>query len=76
MHVVDVLFRRLRRRMTDSFAPTNQLNLLQWFPIVSFLLISVIAFGLGSMAARFLVSESLEQDALHSGGSLPCVVSR
>ena len=66
MHVADVLLKRLRRRMTDSIAPTNRnrLNLLRWFSIVSFLLISVIAFGLSSMATRFLVTESLERDAL------------
>lgn len=64
MHVADAVFKRLRRRMTDSIAPTNRLNFLRWFCIVSFLLISVIAFGLGTMATRFLVTESLERDSL------------
>lgn len=66
MHVVSALFRRLHRREADSIAPTKQFNLLRWFSIVSFLLISVIAFGLGSVSTRFLVAESLERDALMS----------
>ena len=64
MHVADAVFKRLHHGPTDSIAPTSQLNLLRWFSIVSFLLISVIAFGLDSMATRFLVTESLERDAL------------
>jgi two-component system sensor histidine kinase HydH len=66
MHATAALFKRLRRGMADSIAPTKQFNLLRWFSIVSFLLISVIAFGLGSVSTRFLVAESVERDALMS----------
>lgn len=66
MHVVSALFKRLPRGESDSIAPTKQFNLLRWFSIVSFLLISAIAFGLGSVSTRFLVTETLERDALMS----------
>ncbi|VVP67832.1 Adaptive-response sensory-kinase SasA [Pseudomonas fluorescens] len=66
MHATAALFRRLRRSSADSIAPTRQFNLLRWFSVASFLLIGVIAFGLGSVSTRFLVTESLERDALMS----------
>jgi two-component system sensor histidine kinase HydH len=66
MLAVSALLKRLRQGTTDSIAPTKQFNLLRWFSIVSFVLISVIAFGLGSVSTRFLVAESLERDALLS----------
>lgn len=66
MPAIDVLHKRFHRRTADSIAPTEQFNLLRWFSITSFLLISVIAFGLGSLSTRFLVAESLERDALMS----------
>jgi two-component system sensor histidine kinase HydH len=52
--------------VADPIAPTKSPNLLRWFSIVSFILISVIAVGLGSVSTRFLVIESLERDALLS----------
>ena len=64
MHVADVLFKCLPRRMTNSIAAINQLNILWWFSLVSFLLISVIVFGLGTKATRCLVTESIERDEL------------
>lgn len=60
------LFKSLRRRKADAIAPTKQFNLLRWFSIVSFLVISVIAFALGSLSTRILATESLERDALMS----------
>ncbi|VVN42556.1 sensor histidine kinase [Pseudomonas fluorescens] len=66
MNAISALFRRLHRKAADSITPTRQFNLLRWFSIISFILISVIAFGLGSVATRFLVIESLERDALLS----------
>jgi two-component system sensor histidine kinase HydH len=59
-------FRRLGRGAADSNTPTKPPDLLRWFSIISFLLISAIAFGLGSVSTRFLVIESLERDALLS----------
>ncbi|WP_408596808.1 sensor histidine kinase [Pseudomonas sp. PLMAX] len=66
MPAIDVLHKRFHRRTADAIAPTRQFNLLRWFSIASFLLISVIAFGLGSFSTNFLVAESLERDALMS----------
>jgi two-component system sensor histidine kinase HydH len=63
MHVVSALLRRLHQGATHSIAPTKQLNLLLCFSIVSFLLISALAFWLGSVSTRFIVTESLERDA-------------
>ncbi|MGW8461719.1 sensor histidine kinase [Pseudomonas sp. CLCA07] len=59
-------FRRLDRGAADSISPTKPPNLLRWFSIISFILISAIAIGLGSVSTRFLVIESLERDALLS----------
>lgn len=66
MNAIAALFKRLRRRTADSIAPTKQFNLLRWFSVVSLLLISMIALGLGSVSTRFLVAESLERDSLLS----------
>lgn len=66
MPAISVLFKRLHRGTTDSIAPTQQNNLLHWFSLISFFLISLIAFGLGTVSTQFLVSESLERDALLS----------
>lgn len=66
MPAIDTLIKHLHRRTAGSIAPTKQFNLLRWFSIISFILISVIAFGLGSMSTNFLVAESLERDALLS----------
>lgn len=64
MPAIDVLYKRFLPGTVDAIAPTQQFNLLRWFSIVSFVLISVIAFGVGSWSTRFLVAESLERDAL------------
>lgn len=66
MPAIDLLYKRLCPKTADSIAPTQQFNLLRWFSIASFVLVSVIAFGLGSLSTRFLVAESLERDALTS----------
>ncbi|MGH8383991.1 MAG: sensor histidine kinase [Pseudomonas sp.] len=66
MPAIDVLFKRFHQGTADSIAPTQQFNLLRWFSIVSFSLIGIIAFGLGSMSTKILVTESLERDALMS----------
>ncbi|WP_322784202.1 hypothetical protein [Pseudomonas sp. PCH199] len=66
MQTISVFFRRLHWRTADSIAPTTPHNLLRWFSLISFILISAIAIGLGTVATRFLVMESLERDALLS----------
>lgn len=66
MPAIDAFIKYVHRRTARSIAPTKQFNLLRWFSIVSFVLISVIAFGLGSMSTNILIAESLERDALLS----------
>ncbi|WP_419711027.1 sensor histidine kinase [Pseudomonas sp. NFX224] len=66
MPSISTLLKRLHRGAADSIAPTQQFNLLRRFSQISFFLISVIAFGLGSVSTQFLMIESLERDALLS----------
>jgi len=66
MPAISALLKRLHRETIDLLTPTKQFNLLRWFSIISFILISAIAFGLGSVSTRYLVTESLERDALLS----------
>ncbi|WP_223414697.1 MULTISPECIES: sensor histidine kinase [unclassified Pseudomonas] len=66
MQPLSVFFRRQPWEAADSIAPTKPPNLLRWFSIISFILISAIAIGLGFVSTRFLVIESLERDALLS----------
>ncbi|WP_137806419.1 HAMP domain-containing sensor histidine kinase [Pseudomonas sp. G(2018)] len=66
MQAITTLLKRLQSGASDSIAPTRQPNLLRWFSIVSFILISAIAVGLGAISTRYLVTESLERDALLS----------
>jgi two-component system sensor histidine kinase HydH len=66
MLAISALFKRLHRGASGSIAPTQQYNLRRWFSLVSFLLISLIAFGLGTVSTQYLVIESLERDALLS----------
>ncbi|MBD0678068.1 sensor histidine kinase [Pseudomonas sp. PSB11] len=66
MPAISALFKRLNRIAVGSVASSRQPNLLRRFSIISFILISAIAFGLGSVSTRFLVIESLERDALLS----------
>ncbi|WP_434588861.1 HAMP domain-containing histidine kinase [Pseudomonas sp. R4-83] len=66
MPAISALFKRLHRGASNSIAPTQEYNLLRWFSLVSFFLISLIALGLGTVSTQFLVIESLERDALLS----------
>ncbi|MBA6103307.1 MAG: hypothetical protein PBV00_10035 [Pseudomonas asiatica] len=40
-----------------------QFDLLRWFSIVSVLIITLVALGLGFIASRFVVNESIQRDA-------------
>ena len=42
----------------------GQFNLLRWFSLGSFLIIAAVALGLGYISTRFVVTESVERDAL------------
>ncbi|WP_285420069.1 ATP-binding protein [Pseudomonas sp. efr-133-TYG-5] len=41
-----------------------QFNLLRWFSLASFFIIAAVALGLGYVSTRFVVTESVERDAL------------
>jgi hypothetical protein len=41
-----------------------QFNLLRWFSLASFFIIAAVALGLGYISTRFVVTESVERDAL------------
>ncbi|WP_166359517.1 sensor histidine kinase [Pseudomonas akapageensis] len=43
---------------------TVQFNLLRWFSLASFLIITFVALGLGFIATRFVVNESIQRDAV------------
>lgn len=49
-----------------EIAPIQPFNLLRWFSLVSLVIIAVVALGIGSISTHFLVSESLERDAMLS----------
>ncbi|MFJ4251347.1 sensor histidine kinase [Pseudomonas sp. NPDC089741] len=42
----------------------EQFNLLRWFSLASFFIIAAVALGLGYISTRFVVTESVERDAL------------
>ena len=42
----------------------GQFNLLRWFSLASFFIIAAVALGLGYISTRFVVTESIERDAL------------
>lgn len=42
----------------------GQFNLLRWFSLASFFIIAAVALGLGYISTRFVVTESVERDAL------------
>lgn len=54
MQAITTLLKRLQSGASDSIAPTRQPNLLRWFSIISFILISAIAIGLGAVSTRYL----------------------
>ncbi|PWE37981.1 two-component sensor histidine kinase [Pseudomonas prosekii] len=43
---------------------SGQFNLLRWFSLASFFFIAAVALGLGYVSTRFVVTESIERDAL------------
>lgn len=47
----------------DTAARLMQFDLLRWFSIVSVLIITLVALGLGFIASRFVVNESIQRDA-------------
>ncbi|WP_422421845.1 sensor histidine kinase [Pseudomonas sp. GZD-222] len=56
-----------------SIDAAEPFDLLHWFSIISFLIIGVVALGLGSLSTRFLMNESLERDALLSAQFIQAV---
>ncbi|GLZ87428.1 two-component sensor histidine kinase [Metapseudomonas resinovorans] len=49
-----------------EIAPTQPFNLLRWFSAISLVIIATVAFAIGTISTHFLVSESLERDAMLS----------
>lgn len=66
MPAISALFNRPLQEAGDAIAPTRPFSLLRWFSLISFFLVSIIAFGLGTVSTQYLMIESLERDALLS----------
>ncbi|MDH4566433.1 HAMP domain-containing histidine kinase [Pseudomonas sp. BN414] len=66
MDVAAMLGRRFWGAQSEAASPEGQFNLLRWFSLVSLLIIGTVAIGIGTVSTRFLVSESLERDAMLS----------
>ncbi|MDH4654788.1 HAMP domain-containing sensor histidine kinase [Pseudomonas sp. BN606] len=66
MDVAAMLGRRIWGAGSGAVAPDGQFNLLRWFSLVSLVIIGTVAIGIGTVSTRFLVSESLERDAMLS----------
>ncbi|MFJ4113992.1 sensor histidine kinase [Pseudomonas sp. NPDC089758] len=45
-------------------APLREFNLLRWFSVISLLIITSVAVGLGYVSTRFVVRDSVERDAM------------
>jgi len=45
-------------------APLREFNLLHWFSVVSLLIITTVAGGLGYVTTRFVVNDGVERDAM------------
>ena len=45
-------------------APLREFNLLRWFSVISLLVITAVAGGLGYFSTRFVVRDSVERDAM------------
>ena len=45
-------------------APLREFNLLRWFSVVSLVIITTVAGGLGYVTTRFVVKDSIERDAM------------
>ncbi|MGE8170642.1 sensor histidine kinase [Pseudomonas putida] len=44
--------------------PVSQFNLLRWFSLISLLIITAVAVGLGYVSTRFVVRDSVQRDAM------------
>ncbi|MNO44821.1 Sporulation kinase E [compost metagenome] len=64
MDVASVWGKYVLEREANAIAPTRPFNLLRWFSVISLAIIATVATGLGFISTRFVVSESLERDAL------------
>lgn len=48
----------------DMTVNAPQFNLLRWFSLVSILIITIVSLGLGYIATRFIVDDSIQRDAI------------
>ncbi|NQD58301.1 two-component sensor histidine kinase, partial [Pseudomonas sp. CM25] len=44
--------------------PLREFNLLRWFSVISLLIITAVAGGLGYVSTRFVVRDSVQRDAM------------
>lgn len=64
----------IRERLAQKpFRLPEQFNLLRWFSLVSLFLITFVAIGLGLIATRFVVHESIKRDSMLSAQFLQAI---
>lgn len=73
MNAASFWSRYLPVRGGAPIAAGEQFDLLRGFSIISLLIIGAVAIGLGSLSTRFLMTESLERDALLSAQFIQAV---
>ncbi|WP_271409290.1 ATP-binding protein [Pseudomonas sp. Q1-7] len=56
-------------------SPPPPFNLLRWFSLVSLVVIASVAIGLGIISTRFVVTESIERDAMLSSQFIQSIAS-
>ncbi len=66
MSALSVIRDRYAIGKTGDSPPPQQFNLLRWFSLVSLVVIASVAIGLGIISTRFVVTESIERDAMLS----------
>ncbi|MFC5697099.1 sensor histidine kinase [Pseudomonas sp. GCM10022186] len=74
MSALSVIWDRYSTGRTGD-TPPPQFNLLRWFSLVSLVVIASVAIGLGIISTRFVVTESIERDALLSAQFIQSIAS-
>ncbi|MHC5349296.1 sensor histidine kinase [Metapseudomonas furukawaii] len=65
MSALSVIWDRYTTGKTGD-SPPPEFNLLRWFSLVSLVVIASVAIGLGVISTRFVLTESIERDAMLS----------
>ncbi|BAN50710.1 sensor histidine kinase [Metapseudomonas resinovorans] len=74
MSALSVIWDRYTTGKTGD-SPPPQFNLLRWFSLVSLVVIASVAIGLGIISTRFVVTESIERDAMLSSQFIQSIAS-